>query len=421
MHFESLMMMITIVRPLALSATVLCFAAACDAAPREAQAAPAAAAWSAPTSAPALSAALRTGAAHTLSAAAMDRAGTLHAVFAVDADGDGWADAVHYARLDSAGWSAPEPLAAGGSLAEAPQVAVEGDGTVHVLWYAHAGTASPPHVPTQLVHRALAAGRWSAPAVLYREPLDAGIPDLSLSAATGPDGAVEVLFQAQGQGIGHLTLHRGRASAPEFMDHDGRMTAFTSAAAGAPLELAYVGEAVSALRPEAENDVFVRPLRARDAFARVEVHAVPRRYSHYPQLVVDGRGVRHLFWLEDTDGQVFPEALFHATSRDGRGWSAAEDVTPPALRGGVLYRVAAVPGDDGRIHLAVRHTAGQGQPEGLYTFSLRDGAPSPLVTLAAPGRTSGGDAQLVRGARGGRVIALWRGADGVYRWATREP
>ena len=412
-------MMMT-VRALVLPSAAFCLLAACDAVPREAQAAPAASAWSAPRAAPALSAALGTGAAHTLSSAAVDAGGTLHAAFAADTDGDGWADAVHYARLDSAGWSAPQPLSAGGSLAEVPQVAVEGDGTVHVLWYAHAGTASPGYVPTQLVHRSLAAGRWSAPAVLYREPLEAGIPDLSLSAATGPDGAVEVLFQAQGQGIGHLTLRGGQASAPAFMDHDGRMTAFAAAPAGAPLELAYVGEAVSALRPEAENDVFVRPLRARGPYDRVEVHALPRRHSHYPQLVVDGRGVRHLFWLEDTDGQVFPEALFHASSRDGRSWSAAEDVTPPALRGGVLYRVSAVPGEDGQIHLAVRRTAGQGQPEGLYAFSMRDGAPSPLVTLAAPGRLGGGDTQLVRDPRGGRVTALWRGADGVYRSAVRE-
>jgi hypothetical protein len=346
-------------------------------------------------------------------------AGTVHAVFAIDRDLDGWADALSHARLDSAGWSAPEPLAGGAGLAEAPQVALEGDGTVHVLWYGHTGTASAPEVPTQLVHRALRAGRWSAAEVLYREPLDAGMPDLSLSAATGPDGAVEVLFQAQGRGIGHLTLHQGRSSTPAFMDHDGRMTAFAASAARRPLELAYIGEMVSTLRPAAESDVFVRPLRSRGAFARVEVHAAPRRYSHYPQMVVDARGVRHLFWLEDTDGRVFPEALYHASSRDGRTWSAGEDVTPPALRGGVLLRTAAVPGADGRVHLLVRHTRSQNDPEAVYAFDFGAGADPRLVTLAAPGAFGGGDIQLVHDARGRQVIALWRGADGVYRAAVR--
>lgn len=397
-----------------------CLAAAgCDGAPRAAHAAPPESAWTAPAAAPALSAALGVSAAHTLAAAAMDAGGTVHGVFAADADGDGWADALHHARLDSAGWSAPRVLATGGPLAESPQVAVEGDGTVHVLWYAHAGTASPPDVPTQLVHRALREGRWSAAAVLYHEPLPAGIPDLALSAATGPDGAVEVLFQAQGQGIGHLSLRGGRVSAPAFMDHDGRMTTFASVPAGRPLELAYVGEAVSLLRPSAENDVFVRPLRTRRAFARVEVHSLPRRHSHHPQLVVDGRGVRHLFWLEDTDGSVYPEALFYATSRDGQAWTAARDVTPPALRGGVLLRANAVPGADGRVHLVLRHTRGTMAPDGLYAFSMRVGAASPLATLAAPGRLGPGDTQLVRDARRGRVTAFWRGADGVYRSATR--
>lgn len=404
-------------------AAALCaVAAGCDAAPRTAQAAstPDAATWSAPRAATALSAALGTRAGHTLATAAVDAAGTVHAVFAIDQDLDGWADALSYARLDSAGWSAPEPLAGGAGLAEAPQVALEGDGTLHVMWYGHTGTDSRPEVPTQLVHRALGAGRWSPPTVLYREPLPAGMPDLSLSAATGPDGGVEVLFQPQGRGIGHLSLRGGRASEPAFMDHDGRMTAFAVAAAGRPLELAYIGEMVSTLRPSAENDVFVRPLRSRSAFARVEVHAVPRRYSHHPQLVVGGRGVRHLFWLEDTDGQVFPEALYHATSRDGRAWSAAADVTPPALRGGVLLRAAAVPGAGGRIHLLVRHTRSQAEPEGLYAFSLDDdGRASPLQALAAPGACGGGDIQLVLDRRRKQAIALWRGADGVYRSAVR--
>ncbi|HEU0298717.1 MAG TPA: hypothetical protein VFR37_04665 [Longimicrobium sp.] len=407
---------------LAGAAALCALAAGCDAAPRTAQAAPAAPVageWSAPRGAPALSAALGRRDGHSLAAAAVDAAGTLHAVFASDQDHDGWADALAYARLDSAGWSAPKALAGGATLAEAPQVAVEGDGTVHVLWYGHTGTASPAFVPTQLVHRALRAGRWSAPSVLYREPLEAGIPDLSLSAATGPNGAVEVLFQAQGRGIGHLSLRGGRASAPEFLDHDGRMTAFAAVPAGRPLELAYVGEAVTPLRPSAEFDVFVRPLRSTSAFASVEVHSVPRRYSHFPQLVVDGRGVRHLFWLEDTDGQTFPEALYHATSRDGRRWTAAEDVTPAPLRGGVLMRFAAVPGAGGRIHLAVRHTRGLAAPEALHAFSLTGGRASPLDTLAGAGAFGGGDAQLVHDRRHRRVIALWRGADGLYRSAVR--
>jgi hypothetical protein len=149
------------------------------------------------------------------------------------------------------------------------------------------------------------------------------------------------------------------------------------------------------------------------------VHAAARRYSHYPQLVVDGAGVRHLFWLEDTDGDVFPEAVYHAWSADGLAWSAADDVTPAALRGGVFYRMAAVPGAGGRIHLALRHTRGEGHGDGLYAFSLAGGAASPLVTLAAPGTLGAGDAQLVADPRHGRVLALWRGADGVFRSASR--
>jgi hypothetical protein len=404
------------------AAALLCtLAASCDAAPRDAQAAPARTpagpAWSAQAPATALSTALGVRSAHTLAAAAADGRGTLHAVFSLDRDGDGWGDALAYARLDSAGWSAPAPLAEGGVLAEAPQVAVEGDGTVHVLWFEHSGLASRPEVPTELVHRALRAGRWSAPVVLYREPHPAGMEDRALAAGTGPDGAVEVLFQPAGRGIGRVTLRGGRAGTPEFLDHDGRMITLASTAHGLPLETAYIGEWTSVLRPQAENDVFVRRLPADGgAPAPVEVHSVPGRHSYYPQLLVDGKGVRHLFWLEDTAGELYPEALFYATSRDGQAWSAARDLTPPGLRGGVLYRVSVVMGADGRIHVGVRHVRGQGQPEGFYSFSLADGVASPLVALAPPGALGPGDARLVADAD--RVIALWRGADGVYRSAT---
>lgn len=426
---------------LALAACLL--AAACDAAPRDVRAAdrrPAAdpsaadapstdapsvdrssidAAWPAPREAAALSDALGRRGHHGLAAAAVDGRGVLHALFATDRDRDGWADAIDYARLEDGRWSRPERLAASLSLAESPAVAVERDGTVHALWYEHAGTAAPPSVATELVHRALRGGRWSAADTPYREPHTAGIPDLSLSAAPGPDGGVEVLFQAQGRGIGRLSLREGETAGPAFLDHDGRMTAFSVGAAGRPLEIAYVGEAVSKERPSAVNDVFVRSLGDRGG-PRVEAYYGPGRYSHHPRLVVDGAGTRHLLWLEDTDGAIFPEALFHATSRDGRAWSAPRDVTPAELRGGVLFRASAALGADGRVHLAVLRADKGGRAFGLYHVAVADGAPSDARPIVPPGQLGPGDTQLVRDDANGRLIALWRGPDGVYRWSEME-
>ena len=408
----------------ALSAASL-LAAACDGAPRDARAASAAspasagrAAWSPPRADSALSDALGRRGQHGMAAAAVDASGVLHALFATDRDGDGWGDAVDYARLEGGAWSRPERLAATLTLTESPQVAVEGDGTVHALWYEHAGSVAPREAATRLVHRAFRTGRWSAAEVLYDEPHRAGIPDLSLAAAAGPRGGVEVLFQAQGRGIGWLTLRGGERTGPRFLDHDGRMTSFSAGAPGRPLEIAYVGEAVSPQRREAMNDVFVRSLADGGRAPRVEAYYGAGRYSHHPQLLVDGRGARHLVWLEDTDGSVYPEALFHATSTDGgRSWSAPRDVTPPSLRGGAFFRVTAALGADGRIHLVARHAVRNGRGFGLYHVVLRDGAASDAVPVAAPGELGPGDTQLVHDARRGRLVAAWRGMDGVYRWS----
>jgi len=421
---------------------VMLAVAACDGRPREARGAPPppveraartrpgparmersaalARAWAAPRAAEGLSAALGAGSPHELAAAAMDARGVLHAVFAVDGDGDHRPDALEYARLEGDAWSAPRAVTPGMSLADAARVAVDGDGAVHVLWYGHTGTLSARDVPTDLLERVLKDGRWSAPRVLYHEPSRWGMGVRWLAAATDAKGEVQVLYAPQGRGFGHLSLRGRRVSGADYLDHDGNMMAWSTGPARAPLEFAYIGEAVSTQRRAAVNDVFVRaPRRGGGWGPRTEAYYGPARYSHYPQLVMDGRGVRHLFWLEDTDGSVQPEALFHSTSADGERWSAPRDLTPPPLRGGVLFRVAAAPGWDGRIHLLLRHSQPDGSRMGLYSITLRDGGATEVEPLAAPGDLGEGEAHLVRDPVRHRVTAVWRGGDGLYHWASR--
>jgi hypothetical protein len=231
---------------------------------------------------------------------------------------------------------------------------------------------------------------------------------------------VQVLYAPQGRGFGHLSLRGGRVSRADYLDHDGNMMAWSTGPARAPLEFAYIGETVSARRRTAVNDVFVRrPRRGGGWGPRTEAYYGPARYSHYPRLVVDGRGVRHLFWLEDTDGSVQPEALFHSTSPDGERWSAPRDLTPPSLRGGVLFRVAAAPGAEGRIHLLLRHSRPDGSRMGLYSLTVDHGEAAGGEPLAAPGEVGQGEAQLLRDPVRHRITAVWRGGGGVYRWASR--
>jgi hypothetical protein len=347
----------------------------------------------------------------------MDGTGALHAVFGVDRDGDRRADALEYARLDGGTWSAPQEVVSTLDLADPAQVAVDGDGAVHVLWYGHSGGTAPRTAPTDLLQRVLRGGRWSAPRVLYHEPRPSGMHVRWLTAATDARGGVQVLFAPEGRGFGHLTLRGEAASAPKYLDHDGNMMAFSAPVPGAPLEVAYIGERVSRERPRADNDVFVRSLSPGGDWSESrEAYHGPERFSHYPQLVVDGRGVRHLFWLEDTDGSVQPEAVYASTSRDGATWSAPMDVTPAAVRGGVPLRVLAVADASGRIHLLVRYATAERRVQLAY-LAVDAGRAVDERTLARASEIGGGEAQLAYDRPHGRVLALWRGADGLYRWS----
>jgi len=164
--------------------------------------------------------------------------------------------------------------------------------------------------------------------------------------------------------------------------------------------------------------VYVRALDASAPAPAREAYYGPGRYSHRPRLVVDRQGMRHLFWLEDTDGNVRPEALFASTSPDGVHWSAARDITPASLRSGFVSRVSAVVDARGRVHLALRRCDADGRNLTLYYLTVRDGVVSPVQPIAAPGELGPGDTQLVLDAPHHRVIALWRAIDGAYRWRT---
>ena len=406
-------------RVFAAPAAALLAAAGCGrAAPDAARAATAqpAAAWSAPVAAPALTDALGRGARHEAAALAATGDGVVHAVFAADQDGDGWGDALRYARLQDGRWSAPERVKEGAGLAEDARLAVDGDGVVHVLWLANLGGAAAQW-PTAVMERRRTATGWAPARVLFREPGTHGMPARSLAAATGPGGVVEVLFPADGRGVGRVRLRGAAASSVAYIPRDGRSLALSAGAPGAPLVATFIAEAVSPRHPRAESDVFAATLRGGGWGGAAQVHAADRRYSHYPQAVAGAHGARHLVWLEDTDGSVFPEAVFYARSLDGEQWTAARDVTPAALRGGVPLRAAAVLDDRGTVHVVLRATrAGGGRP-GLYHFALRGGVPGPLTTLAAPGELGPGSTQAVYDPLRRTVVALWRGVDGVYRTA----
>lgn len=379
---------------------------------------PAASAWSAPAEATRIAEALGRGGQHRVADLVAD-GGRMHAVFVADRDGDGAGDAVLHAAREGGAWGPPEPVAETMSLVEAARVVVDGDGVVHVLWLEHRGGAAPRTAATDVMHRAKRGGRWTAAGSVYREPRPSGLPGLFLAAARGPRGEVHVAHTAAGRGFGHLVLAGGRWSAPRWLDQDGFDPAWAVSPDGSGMELAYVGDAVSLKHPRADNDLFVRALRGGAWTSARAAHASLGRYSHQPRLVPGAGGSRRLAWLEDLDGDVVPEALFLAASADGERWGAPEDVTPAALRDGILWSVRALPDGRGGVHLLVRHSRADRTGNAVHHLRRRaDGAWDAPRVLVGAGRMGTGDALAVLDASTGRLLALWRGADGAYHEAS---
>jgi hypothetical protein len=140
---------------------------------------------------------------------AFDHAGALHLVFAEHPRG-GAAPAIRHARADRSTlrFGAPRLLSAAGQPASFPHLAVDGQGNVHVAW--EAGSEAP----RGLVHAAL--GR-SAPALVPHSADRAGGHNgsqqglLGKKLAAGPDGRIAIVNSSLAPGRGsRVWLVEGR-------------------------------------------------------------------------------------------------------------------------------------------------------------------------------------------------------------------
>ena len=52
-------------------------------------------------------------------------------------------------------------------------------------------------------------------------------------------------------------------------------------------------------------------------------------YSHFPIIVVDQQGVRHVVWLEDVNLNIFPDAIYYSSSTDGSIWTEKKILAGP--------------------------------------------------------------------------------------------
>jgi len=350
---------------------------------------------------------------------AVDGAGRVHALLV--AGGSSSSPSLVVLSGGDGGWAPARTLASGMGRVGLARLAAGRDGGVDAFWYAAAPLTGPRAPLTELDHARLEGGGWTAPRALYTETANGGIADPALAPAPGADGVMRVVHAAAGRGLGVASREGSAWRAGPFADRDGHSAAWVRTATGGADELAYVGTVLSP-GEHGNSDVFVRALGADGWSATVRVHADPKGYSHFPVLLRDGRGVRHLFWLEDTGGDVIPEALFHSRSEDGRRWTKAEDVTPPALAGGILWMATGAVDGGGGLHLLLR--ASRADRTGNAVHHLRpggDGRTAAPRVLVPSERMGTGDALLARDPVHGRVAAAWRAADGGYRWAWLPP
>lgn len=332
--------------------------------------------------------------------------GRLHALFVVDGDRDGRPDRLLYAEHGGAGWGRPTTIADAAGTVAAPVLAVE-EGRVHVFWF-HEGA---PSGLTRLVGRVRDGGGWTAPATLFRAPADSA-PSAVLAAAAG-DGRVHVVHPDAAGRLVHAAGD-GRGAVPAGR---GGLEARLAAGGGGTLALATLEPYVHPLMPPgsvSHNVAWVRMHRGGRWQEPVAIHPDPAQHAHAPQLAWDAEGVLHAVWLQGEGGALFPTRLLHATSADGRTWTAPVDVAPPS--GKVLYSPRLAVDGEGVLHLTVaRFQEGVTDPVHFHAVLRAAGWSRPAQIVPAAGRR---ESELETAAdSAGRVHAVWQDASGAYRHA----
>jgi hypothetical protein len=344
---------------------------------------------------------------------AADAAGGLHAVFVDDADHDRHGDRVLYTRRVGGTWMEPVRLDDASGVSAAPRVVAEPDGRAHAFWF----EGLDPRLPTMttvLLHRAWDGARWSPPETLYREPPGRGQVYPNLAVTLDGEGRVQVVHTRAAGGFVALTLAPGGAWSTQPTGTDGSSPRWDAAPRrGAGVGMVFVAARLSPLHRSANNDVWFQELRDGRWSEPAPVY-VGTGWSYDPELLTDGRGVRHAVWLEGMQ-QGRTERVLHATSPDGERWSEPEDVTP-AVPGGDFQSPRLSLTAAGRVELVVtRHEGTLGNPR-HFRLRLEDGRWSAAEELFGELGPSGGEMLTASGP--GALYGVWRGGDGVYRSAT---
>jgi hypothetical protein len=278
---------------------------------------------------------------------------------------------VYVSMRESGAWSAFANISASG-LPSTRAAAVVSQGAVHVVW----GERTTPHPadtrPDMVLYANNGGGVWSAPEVIFSNP--GAVFGSAPGFAADMNGSLHMVVDTRDSiSLRSVVVSARRSggtwSEPRAITSTGGQAAVADA--GGWLALGFIRPAVPDAGSVDVNSVF--SMRSEDDGETWRDTTLVSRSGLTPASAVvvlaTEPGRIHLIWLQDRNGDIYPEAIMHSDSPDGIVWSTPGVVAEPGS-GVQSFRAAA--DRFGRLHLVYQHSAGGGFPpsppmRGFYT------------------------------------------------------
>jgi uncharacterized repeat protein (TIGR01451 family) len=241
---------------------------------------------------------------------AVDGGGAVHVVWRQGSE-------VFYARRSSDGtWSSPQNISNTPDCSESQQLAVDGGGIVHVVWE----DCSPESGIDIFYARRSTDGTWSSPQNISNNPG----PSLKPQLAADGGGAVHVVWYDDTSGIWEIFYARrssdGTWSSPQNISNTPDYSASPQLAVDG-------GGTVHVVWYEQSDwycEIFYAQRSSDGTWSSPQnISNTPGR-SESPRLAVDGVGTVHVVWRDGTPGN---DDIFYAKRSSDGTWSSPQNIS----------------------------------------------------------------------------------------------
>lgn len=304
----------------------------------------------------------------------VDRGGTVHLVYADYQPGH--ADIFYAARPPNSGWLPPVNLSNSPGTSNYPMVAVDGAGTIHVVWQDDTPGNSQVYYASKPT-----SGPWSTPANISESPGYARRPRLAIDRADtlhvvwgdNSGGHPQISYRSRAVGfdvwspVSNISNTPGYADAPTIaVDSTGRLHVAWGDNSPGAFDIYYSSQAVGGGWSAPVN------------LSNSELTSV------LPALAVGPNDSLHLVWNDDSTGNW---EIYYRVRAPSGGWSATrnlsntpgnidDDNDPPALAVGA----------DGLARVVWFDRSGPWRWDLYYTRQKPGGAWTPATPITGSGR-----------------------------------